>query len=111
MSKKSGVNWLLNLTFNNISVIYYLTAQRCEGGLKKLDLRSGSHAMGIWHVFNEPVQATTRRHLFTVTNIPRNRSIHFSRLLRRIWGYKGPIITLNQTGAECDIIFSMYNEF
>ena len=40
---KSGeVNWLFNVTINNISVIY-VTAHRCAGGLKKkLDLRSGS---------------------------------------------------------------------
>ena len=33
------VNWLFNVTFNDISVIY-VTANRCAGGLKKkLDLR------------------------------------------------------------------------
>ena len=36
------VNWLFNVTINDISVIY-VTAHRCAGGLeKKLDLRSGS---------------------------------------------------------------------
>ena len=36
------VNWLFNvITINDISVIY-VTAHRCAGGLKKLDLRSGS---------------------------------------------------------------------
>ena len=33
---------LFNVTINDISVIY-VTAHRCAGGLKKLDLRSGSH--------------------------------------------------------------------
>ena len=37
-----GLNWLFNVTINDISVIY-VTAHRCAGGLKKkLDLRSGS---------------------------------------------------------------------
>ena len=35
------VNWLFNVTINNISGIY-VTAHRCTGGLKKLDLRSSS---------------------------------------------------------------------
>ena len=34
-------NWLFNVTCNDISVIYVM-ARRCAGGLKKLDLRSGS---------------------------------------------------------------------
>ena len=41
------MNWLFNVTINDISVIY-VTAHRCAGGLKKkLDLRSGSHAIDI----------------------------------------------------------------
>ena len=48
-------DWLLNVTCNDISVIY-VTAYRCAGGLKKLDLRSGSqrhrHIVGF---FNVPV--------------------------------------------------------
>ena len=50
------LNWLFNVTINDISVIY-VTAHRCAGGLKKkLDLRSGSqrhrHFVGF---FNVPV--------------------------------------------------------
>ena len=38
------VNWLFNVTVNDISVIY-VTAHRCAGGLKKkLDIRSGSQS-------------------------------------------------------------------
>ena len=41
------LNWLFNVTINDISVIY-VTAHRCAGGpKKKLDLRSGSHAIDI----------------------------------------------------------------
>ena len=41
------LNLLFNVTINDISVIY-VTAHRCAGGLKKkLDLRSGSHAIDI----------------------------------------------------------------
>ena len=40
-------NWLFKVTINDISVIY-VTAHICAGGLKKkLDLRSGSHAIDI----------------------------------------------------------------
>ena len=41
------VNWLFNVTINDNSVIY-VTAHRCAGGLKKkLDIRSGTHAIDI----------------------------------------------------------------
>ena len=47
---RGEVNWLFNVTINDISVIY-VTARRCAGGLKKLDLRSGSqrhrHFVGV----------------------------------------------------------------
>ena len=40
-------NWLLNVTCNDISVIY-VTAHRCAGGLKKkLDLRRAPNAIDI----------------------------------------------------------------
>ena len=34
-------NWLFNVTINDISVIY-VTAHRCAGGWKKVNLRWGS---------------------------------------------------------------------
>ena len=68
------LNWLFNVTINDISVIY-VTAHRCAGGLKKLDLRSGSqrhrHFVGF---FNVPVLAPTRDHPF-YTVIPTHRAI------------------------------------
>ena len=68
------VNWLFKVTINDISVIY-VTAHRCAGGLKKLDLRSGSnsyrHFVGF---FNVPVLAPTRDHPF-YTVIPTHRPI------------------------------------
>ena len=71
----SWVNWLFNVTINDISVIY-VTAHRCAGGLKKkFDLRSGSqrhrHFVGF---FNVPVLAPTRDHPF-YTVIPTHRPI------------------------------------
>ena len=67
-------DWLFNVTCNGISVIY-VTAHRHVGGLKKLNLRSGSqrhrHFVGF---FNVPVQAPTRGHPFYMV-IPRNRLI------------------------------------
>ena len=71
----SEVNWLFNVTVNDISVIY-VTAHRCAGGLKKkLDLRSGSqrhrHFVGF---FNVPVLAPTRDQPF-YTVIPTHRPI------------------------------------
>ena len=69
------LNWLFNVTINDISVIY-VTAHRCAGGLKKkLDLRSGSqrhrHFVGF---FNVPVPAPTRDQPF-YTVIPTHRPI------------------------------------
>ena len=69
------LNWLFNVTINDISVIY-VTALRCAGGLKKkLDLRSGSqrhrHFVGF---FNVPVLAPTRDQPF-YTVIPTHRPI------------------------------------
>ena len=69
-----NLNWLFDVIINDISVIY-VTAHRCAGWLKKLDLRSGfqcqRHFVGF---FNVPVQAPTRGHPF-YTVIPRNRPI------------------------------------
>ena len=69
------VNWLFNVTINDISVVY-VTAHICAGGPKeKWDLQSGfqrhRHFVGF---FNLPVQAPTRDHPF-YTVIPRNRPI------------------------------------
>ena len=67
-------DWLLNVTSNNITVIY-VTAHRCAGRLKKFDLWSGSrgkrHFVGF---FNVPTQALTRGQPF-YTVILRNRFI------------------------------------
>ena len=82
------VNWLFNVTINDISVIY-VTAHRCTGELKKLDLRSGSqrhrHFVGF---FNVPILAPTRGHRWFRHTAP------FSRLLRSRWGYEGHILDL-----------------
>ena len=74
------VNWLSNVTINDISVIH-VTTHRCTGGLKKkLDIRSGSqHHRHFEGFFNVPVQAPTRDYPFYAV-FPRNRP--FSRLLR-----------------------------
>ena len=84
---------MFNVTINDISVIY-VTAHRCTGALKKLDLRSGSqrhrHFVGF---FNVPVLAPTRDHPF-YTVIPTHRPIYVSRLLRSRWGYGGHILDL-----------------
>ena len=51
------VDWLLNVTFNDITV-RNVTAHRCAGGLKKLDLRSGSqHHRHFEGFFKVPVKA------------------------------------------------------
>ena len=67
-------DWLLKVSCNDISVIY-VTAHRCTGGLKKLNLLSGSqrHRHFVWF-FNVPVHAPTQGHPF-YTAIPRNRPI------------------------------------
>ena len=67
-------DWLFNVTRNYISVIY-VTAHRCAGGLKKLDLRSGSQRHRYFAgFFNVPVQTPTRDHPF-YTVIPTHRPI------------------------------------
>ena len=69
------VNWLFNVTINSTSVIY-VTAHRCAGGLKKLDLRPGSQRHRLFvGFFKVPVQAWTLDQPFYTSIIPRNRSI------------------------------------
>ena len=63
------VNWLFNVTINDISVIY-VAAHRCAGGLKKkLYRRSGSqchrHFVGF---FNVPVQTPSKRCIYLKNN-------------------------------------------
>ena len=107
----SKVNWLFNVTINDISVIY-VTAHRCAGGLKKLDLRSGSqrhrHFVGF---FNVPVLAPTREHPFYTVR----HTAPISRLLRSRWGYGGRIFDLtpgpsrgNSRGREIEIETGFY---
>ena len=90
-------DWLLNVTCNDISVIY-VTAHRCTGGLKKkFDLRSGSqshrHFVGF---FNVPVQAPTRGQPFYGYS---EKPPQFSRLLRHARGYGIHIVSLT-TGSR-----------
>ena len=87
------VNWLFNVTINDISVIH-VTALRCAGGLrKKLDLRSGSqrHRHFVWF-FNVPVQTPTRGHPF-YTVIPTHRPIKSP--IKTRWGYGVRTLELN----------------
>ena len=76
---------LLNVTCNDISVIY-VTAHSCAGRLKKWDLRSGSNCHRHFVVlFNVSVQAPTRDQPFYGYS---EKPPHFNRILRRAWGYK-----------------------
>ena len=89
--RECDVNWLFNVTINDISVIY-VTAHWCAGGLKKLDLRSGSQRHRLFEgFFNVPVIAQTRGQPF-YTVIPRNRPI-LSPFTTRL-GYRGHILDL-----------------
>ena len=92
------VDWLLNVTFNDISVIY-VTTLRCAGRLKKkFDLRSGSQPhrqfVGFFYL---PVQAPTRDHPFYSYS---EKQPHFIRLLRCGLGYGGPFLLLNLQGLN-----------
>ena len=92
------LDWLFNVTINDISVIH-VTAHRCAGGLKKyLDLRSGSqrhrHFVGF---FNVPIQAPTRDNPFH-TVIPTHRPNKSPFTTR--WGYGEHISTWALTGEE-----------
>ena len=100
------VSWLLNVTFNDISVIY-VTAQRCTGGLKKkLNLWSGSRRQR--HFVGFSLQAPIRATLFTV--ISRNCPIYSSFTTR--WGYGGPFLIFNPRGPHGETIsFSILQTF
>ena len=77
-------DWLLNVTCNNISVIYVM-AHRCAGELKKkFDLQSGSqhhrddrHFLGFFNVL--PVQASARGQPFYGYS---EKPTHINRLLK-----------------------------
>ena len=95
-AKWGEVNWLFNVTINDISVIY-VTAHRCAGGLKKkLDLRSGSqrhrHFVGFFNVSD--------RHGTTLFIRWFRHTAPFSRLLRSRWGYGGHILDLTPPGPH-----------
>ena len=86
--------WLLNVTINDISVIY-VTSQMCKRteeevgptvGLSRLGLPRHRHFV----VFlNTPVRAPTRVQPFHVYS---ENTPNFNQLLRRTWGYRGPIV-------------------
>ena len=84
------VEWLFNVTFNDISDTY-VTPHRCSGRLKKkFDLQSGyqCHRHSVWFC-SMPVQAPTRGHPFYGYS---KKPPNFSRLLWCAWGYRGPIL-------------------
>ena len=88
ISIESEWDWLLNVTCNDISVIYMTTHRRTGGLKKKLNLRSGSQRQR--HFVGFSLQAPIRAILFTV--ISRNRPIYSSFTTRL--GYGGPILIL-----------------
>ena len=75
------LNWLFNVTINDISVIY-VTAHRCAGGLKKkFDLRSGSQRHRLFvGFFNVPVLAPTRDQPFYTVIPTLKRSVDMTSL-------------------------------
>ena len=76
---------LLNVKYNDISVIY-VTAHRFAGGLKKkFDL------VQFLVFYNVPIQAPTRGYPFYMVN---QRHATFSRLFSTRWGYGGHIVDL-----------------
>ena len=97
---------LLNVTCNDISVIY-LTAHRCAGGLKKLVRPTvGLPTPNTFRrFFNVPVQASTRGHPFYGYS---EKPPHFSRLLRCARRYGWPFLVLNSKGVTLDDISVIY---
>ena len=96
---ESECDGLLNVTCNDISVIY-VTAHRCTGGFKnKWNLQSGyqrhRHFVGF---FNVPVQAPTRGHPFYGYS---EKPLHLVAFTTR-WRYGGPILILNPRGPHGD---------
>ena len=91
------MNWLFNVTINDISVIY-VTAHRCAGGLKKkLDLRSGSqrhrHFVGF---FNVPVLAPTRDHPFY--------TVIFLLTLGKTYCQSSRRLSVSETSLACGLV-------
>ena len=78
------VNWLFNVTINDISVIY-VTANRCSGRPKKLNPQSGSqrhrHFVGF---LNVPVIAPTWVHPFLCTWAEGSSALLWSCVVRRL---------------------------
>ena len=96
--------------FSYISDGTYIVHCRCAGGLKKFDLRSGSHAVP-WTFrrvfFNMPVQAPRRGQPFYGYS---EKPSHLSCFLRHAWGYGGQIIYLipgSPRGFPCLIRFQV----
>ena len=92
--------WLLNVTCNDISVIYVTGKLK-----KKLNLRSGSQRQR--HFVGFSLQAPIRDTLFTV--ISRNRPIYSSFTTR--WGYGGPILILNPGSPRGDYFITHITNF
>ena len=84
----SEIGWLTSYaTISQLCIWRHIDVQ--ADGRKKLDLRSDSQRH--WHFegfFNVSFQALTRDHPFYGYS---EKSPHFSRLLRRAWGYGGSI--------------------
>ena len=70
MEERCEVNWLFNVTINDISIIY-VTAHRCAEVGPTVGLPRHRHFVGF---FNVPVLAPTRDHPF-YTVIPTHRPI------------------------------------
>ena len=76
-------------------------ALRCAGALKRFDLRSGSqHYRHFVRFLNIPVQALTHGHPFYNYS---EKLPHFSRLLQRPLGYRGPILVIQPKGPHKEI--------
>ena len=98
----SWVDWLFNVTFNDISVIY-VTAHRCAGGLKKLDLRLGfqSHNDEVEFILSSSCICTV---LFYV------RLGYCFTPYQRLWLYNGaPLVAFFDTlGIRRTLHFGIY---
>ena len=90
---RGWVYWLLKVTFNDINFqVIHVSAHRCAGRLKKLDLRSGSHAIDISYCSYTCL--SKHRHGPSFLRLFRE-SATFQSPFTRAWGYLGPFPILN----------------
>ena len=117
----ASVNWdilncvwvycLLNVTFNDISVIY-MTAHRCQANWRSWTYGRNSTPLTFRRVLKRASPSTDTGPTF-LRLLQKKTPSHFSHLLLRAWGYGGPIFILNPLSLHGGVYLkvSLFNIF